>query len=596
MLDPADPRNEIWYPSERPQPADNTFEIGLVLAGAVSAGAYTAGVLDFLYEALDAWHRAKLEDEHAGRSGDERTVPHHNVRLFIVTGASAGGMNGAISAVALRYDYPRAWSDRKIEKANGTITAEVLANVDRANNPFYVPWVREIDITKLLGTADLEENIYSLLDCTILEQIVDNALGYRSGPISDPKMRGWLPNRLPLILTVTNLRGVPYQIMFQGDGNQAHEMSLHQDQMTFAISGLGPGDTPPLPEDFLVLEPTNGKEWSRLGEAALATGAFPVGLRARLLQRDGKDYGIRHPILPPEQTELVFDAPAWPNGVAPEDYRFLCVDGGVMNNEPFEIARRFLAGLNGHNERSGDKANRAVVMADPFIEPGKLGPAEDVALPAVFMSMVGAMKNQSRFTQRDRALIQSEEVYSRFLVAPSRKGLKGAVAIASGGLGAFMGFFGEAYRHHDFMLGRRNCQRFLQTVFTLPKANPVFKGAWPRQARRIYRDHKRDDHLQLIPCVGPCAIEEPLPDWPSNSFRYDSELQTRVAARTDRFVTKVIAELSGGTGPTTIWKWIKRCVIRAYLCPMAWVARSRIKSTIKRQVTDAIAAIDNRFV
>ena len=32
------------------------FEIGLVMAGAVSAGAYTAGVVDFLIRALDQWY------------------------------------------------------------------------------------------------------------------------------------------------------------------------------------------------------------------------------------------------------------------------------------------------------------------------------------------------------------------------------------------------------------------------------------------------------------------------------------------------------------------------------------------------------------
>ena len=37
----------------------NTFQIGLALAGAISAGAYTAGVLDFLFQALDEWERAR---------------------------------------------------------------------------------------------------------------------------------------------------------------------------------------------------------------------------------------------------------------------------------------------------------------------------------------------------------------------------------------------------------------------------------------------------------------------------------------------------------------------------------------------------------
>ena len=35
------------------------FEIGLVMAGAVSAGAYAAGVVDFLIQALDQWHEGK---------------------------------------------------------------------------------------------------------------------------------------------------------------------------------------------------------------------------------------------------------------------------------------------------------------------------------------------------------------------------------------------------------------------------------------------------------------------------------------------------------------------------------------------------------
>lgn len=35
------------------------FEVGLVLSGTVSAGPYTAGVIDYLIEALDAWYEAK---------------------------------------------------------------------------------------------------------------------------------------------------------------------------------------------------------------------------------------------------------------------------------------------------------------------------------------------------------------------------------------------------------------------------------------------------------------------------------------------------------------------------------------------------------
>src|SRR5215469_5257983 len=79
------------------------FRIGINMAGAVSAGAYTAGVLDFLVEALDAWYaeREKWKDK------DPSTwpIPSHDVSLEVLSGASAGGMCAAISAVALQEEF-----------------------------------------------------------------------------------------------------------------------------------------------------------------------------------------------------------------------------------------------------------------------------------------------------------------------------------------------------------------------------------------------------------------------------------------------------------------------------------------------------------
>jgi predicted patatin/cPLA2 family phospholipase len=42
------------FPAVIPDPPPGTFELGLVLGGTVSAGAYTAGALDFLLQALEA--------------------------------------------------------------------------------------------------------------------------------------------------------------------------------------------------------------------------------------------------------------------------------------------------------------------------------------------------------------------------------------------------------------------------------------------------------------------------------------------------------------------------------------------------------------
>lgn len=37
------------------------FQVGLCMAGAVSAGAYTAGVMDYLLEALNQWEKRRHE-------------------------------------------------------------------------------------------------------------------------------------------------------------------------------------------------------------------------------------------------------------------------------------------------------------------------------------------------------------------------------------------------------------------------------------------------------------------------------------------------------------------------------------------------------
>ena len=66
-----------------------TCELGLVMAGAVSAGAYTAGVVDFLVQALDCWEEARARDDLA---------PPHRLRLRALSGASAGAMTAGILA------------------------------------------------------------------------------------------------------------------------------------------------------------------------------------------------------------------------------------------------------------------------------------------------------------------------------------------------------------------------------------------------------------------------------------------------------------------------------------------------------------------
>src|SRR5271170_6277263 len=130
-----------------------SFKIGVNMAGAISAGAYTAGVLDFLTEALDEWYQAKARGE---------AVPAHDVSIEVLSGASAGGMCAAISAVMLQEDFEH------IHDTNRTGTT----------NRFYESWVNKIDIRELLKTDDLKNapEVVSLLDSTIINDIATYAL------------------------------------------------------------------------------------------------------------------------------------------------------------------------------------------------------------------------------------------------------------------------------------------------------------------------------------------------------------------------------------------------------------------------------------
>ena len=113
------------------------FRLGLVLNGTVSAGAWTAGVLDFMVEALDLWEDEKREDR-AG--GGAPTIPDHALRLGVVGGASGGGVCAALLARAAAWRFPHVTDPD--DPANGS-------------NPFWRVWVDELDIGAMLGTDDL---------------------------------------------------------------------------------------------------------------------------------------------------------------------------------------------------------------------------------------------------------------------------------------------------------------------------------------------------------------------------------------------------------------------------------------------------------
>jgi hypothetical protein len=271
---------------------DGVFRLGLVLNGTVAAGAWTAGALDFLVEALDLWEEKKHGDR---ERGDGRpTVPDHDLRLGIAGGASGGGVCAALLARAAGWDFPHA------------MDAGGAANRD---NPFWRAWVEELDVARLLDAPDLSAP--GSVPASVLSGAAVEAAGgavLRWPGEEDqvrPRRRAWLADPFRVALALTNLRGVPYRIDFGPDGagcpRSSHYVD-HADHALFAFPAGGRGGA----DARLGLRGDEhavgaASDWERFAEFAKATAAFPGGFPARRLHRPVADYDWRGVALPGER-------------------------------------------------------------------------------------------------------------------------------------------------------------------------------------------------------------------------------------------------------------------------------------------------------
>jgi hypothetical protein len=441
-----------------------TFELGLVMAGAISAGAYSAGVLDFLFEALDAYEEAKGQ---SGWSG-----PTHDVRVPVMAGASAGGMTASICALHAFHDLAHVWPDKPLPAPR--------------ENRLYSSWVRDISLDALLETSDLDNGrdaagLKSALCCDVLDRIVKDAFDLSPGL----RQRNWIGRGndkfLRVLVTLTNLRGVPYSFpLFGSQSADTFGMLNHGDYYDYAV-GVAP--TPPSESCPLDIRDTTQPDWDLYRTTALATGAFPVGLMPRKVRRPSAAYyrdSGKVGYEDPSSGDFVTIKPDRGFGTE-EPYDFISVDGGVIDNAPLELARRFLAGSALHNDPNGASASKAVLLVAPFPNLAQ-APAPDVddRLIHVLMKVAGTFIDQARFKPDELEKAANETFFSRFMISPTREGngTPEAVAfpIACGVLGGFGGFLHESFRHHDYLLGRRNAQAFLRWNFALPESNPLFAG------------------------------------------------------------------------------------------------------------------------
>ncbi len=523
-----------------PAPLPNTYEFALVLGGTVSAGAYTAGVLDFFVEALDEWTSRR------DAINPDPNAPPHRAILKLITGTSGGGVNAGVLSRALAYEFPH-------------IIRATDPTLQRTGNPLYDLWVNDVSLTGFLGTSDIDNKQFvSLLNGQVLDVAANTGVTF-SGP--NWRQRSWIAEPLRTILTLTNLRGIPFRTTFGGALPDMGETFVdHADFARFAFVYPGQPFVEPRPDEFVLGFGADrfpqALDWPSFAEFAKGTSAFPLGFPPRALTRPIEHLRWRVAVLPGDgtaafPTKVVPMIPDWamlvPDGQnqLPNDYKFLVVDGGATDNEPIELARSALTGALARTPRDPTRANRGVVLVDPFAGGTGLGPVGSLKLPDQVWPIVEALIQQTRYASSDILLALDDTVSSRFMVTAISGTTVGDKAIASAGFGAFMGFACREFMRHDYLLGRANAQAFLKNTFVLDANNPVF-ATWPAPLKNSpdYKivDPNGNQFLPIIPLMGTARIPETLDPWPVGKLDPESYRDAIEA----RFRALVEYEGSGG--------------------------------------------------
>jgi|ERR1022692_2243467 hypothetical protein len=167
-------------------------KLAITIAGAVSLGSYEAGVL---YEVLDAIHQ---------HNNDPATTDNDRVMIDVLTGASAGGMTAIILAQKLLYS-----------------AGEFQGPYD---NPLYNLWVKRINLTGLQATEDNEPALQSLFSSNLIETISEEALKARyATPPPPPAVRHvGVGDEIRVGVALTNLNGVGYGYPITPSGKFAY--------------------------------------------------------------------------------------------------------------------------------------------------------------------------------------------------------------------------------------------------------------------------------------------------------------------------------------------------------------------------------------
>lgn len=448
---------------------ESTFHIGLTMAGAASAGCYTAGVMDYMFEILDLWESAKKTAPANWTEEECKLIPKHNVVIDVMGGCSAGGMTTIMAAIhALRNGQKKPVTDPQVKG-------------QPQGNIFYDSWVLMGDkgngtkklFEKTLGTDDLNasKKIQSLLNSDFIDAICDEAFAMATKESTVPS---YISPGLEVILSHTMLRSVPLAVDFIPKIAQRRPNKNLPESNTFdhfMVSHFKLNHDPAKDTGhYLPLKPA-GAEAQMMKLVTKATGAFPIGLRFREFFNDEFTSEYIRNTVKRNVFERITDTPS-PDTMSfgknlANPFSFVSIDGGAINNEPFGEVLEVLK--KAHGKKGDGDYKYALIMIDPFpdlVSKDEYKQPDD--LFSVIPKIIGTLWNQAKVKRAEMLDAYSSD-YFRSEIFPARYvgRQRQDHAIACGAAMAFSGFLDIDFRHHDFFLGRDNAKNFFRTYFTL---------------------------------------------------------------------------------------------------------------------------------
>jgi hypothetical protein len=427
------------------------IRVAIVMGGGVSLGAFSGGALARVLEELSRIH-------------EDQACP--SVEIDVLTGASAGSLTLGLALNSLT------------ELGGG------IGNVSKTQR---AAWVQRIGMGNL-GRFDDLKNARSILNRRAVDKIALELMTRNDGEIAE------CPFLAPSVLftcSLTNITGI---------GSDART-SFAASGQACGLTALGDPMTSTLHKDPRVfelhfkerqkrLDPLSRKlpvskaaSWLEIAGTAVASGAFPGAFEPVNLIRYRKEY--------PKNSQYhwhPYDMKESGEGGAPSLFSY--VDGGVVDNEPMEVAltQCRLLDHRGPRKLKGDD-RRLVIYIDPFMG------AKNEARPLSFNREYVATKNGKRVVKQnelDRLLAAAgllvgglrmqaanrkwvadnatlKQAYGEQLyflgIGPIEPAKAGAtpklISLAGKELSGFKGFLGEHLRDYDFKMGRYSAGRWV---------------------------------------------------------------------------------------------------------------------------------------